>query len=203
MRRGKGVLTMAWKKPIVLVCLAALGAGLVATGGEKPGDQPVGADLRLSIAAVDSFELLAGTPDFRVTIENMRSKDVMVNLGVMLANGKVMVPNAIRLVLTDAQGESRTYHCKGQRVGGRMDDLVVPLPAGSLYSLRLSLDDYMCAESMESLLKLEPGEYRIHAELEAKGAQCLNSDTEGMELMNYWIGNLESDAVTFRIAEMR
>jgi len=181
-----------------LAALVAIGVGFAAPG-VKASDATDGIDIRMSIAAVESARP-TGLPDFRVTIENTGDKDFMVNLGFMLANGKVMVPEAIRLVLTDAQGESRVYRRKGLWVGGRMDDFVVPLAAGSRYGLRLNLDDYVTGDAMESALKLKPGEYRIRAELDAKGAQCLNNDTEGMALMNHWIGKLESDAVAFRIA---
>jgi len=42
--------------------------------------------------------------DFYVAIDNVGDRDVVVNLGYMIANGKVMFPEAVRLLLTDSYG---------------------------------------------------------------------------------------------------
>ena len=47
--------------------------------------------LRMSIIAVTAQEA-KGIPAFRVTVENIGDKDAVLNLGMMLANGKVHRP---------------------------------------------------------------------------------------------------------------
>lgn len=141
---------------------------------------------------------------FRLELENVGDKDVMVNLGMMLANGKVMMPDAIYLILVDAKGESRDLFFSDRRypgVAGRVDDYVVPLRAGSTYSLRLSLNDYWCPETKEYQISLEVGEYRIQAVLDANEAQHINGDTQGMRLMNYWTGTLRSAPIELNVQE--
>ena len=46
-------------------------------------------------------------PKFRIELRNAAEKDLVVNLGMMLANGKMQYPNALVLILTDAQRKSR------------------------------------------------------------------------------------------------
>jgi len=40
------------------------------------------------------------SPEFLISIQNISTRDFVVNLGFMFANGKVMFPEAIRLSLT-------------------------------------------------------------------------------------------------------
>jgi hypothetical protein len=44
---------------------------------------------------------------FILAIQNIGEKDVVLNLGSMLSNGKVMFPEAIELTLTDTSGKTR------------------------------------------------------------------------------------------------
>jgi hypothetical protein len=63
----------------------------------------------------------------------------------MLANGKVMLPAAIRLLLTDPAGHTRELQFFDRRypaVAGRVDDFTVALRARSIYALRVSLNQY-------------------------------------------------------------
>ncbi len=43
---------------------------------------------------------------FEVLLENIGTDDVVLNLGHMLANGKVMFPDAVRLALTRPDGST-------------------------------------------------------------------------------------------------
>ncbi|MBA7485176.1 hypothetical protein ES707_20711 [subsurface metagenome] len=190
------------KTVILLLSLAAVGTALVLAAGEaqtpgRPDQQANDAELRMSIIAT-TRENANETSVFCVTLENAGDKDVVLNLGMMLANGKVHLPAAIRLILTDTNGQSRELHFFDRRyaaVAGRIDDYVVPLRAGSTYTVKLSLDDYWCPETKQFQLKPKPGEYHIRAELTAKGASCVNSDMEGVKLMNFWKGKLQSDFI--------
>jgi hypothetical protein len=144
------------------------------------------------------------TPVFHVTLKNAGDKDVVLNLGTMLANGKVLLPDAVHLILIDSAGKSRELHFADRRypgVAGRIDDYAVPLRVGSSYSLRLSLDNFWCPETKEFRLQLKPGQYRVRSEFTGRGAQFVNRDMEGITLMNFWQGTLQSDVTTFRIGE--
>ena len=154
----------------------------------RPGQEAAGARLRMSISAPD--QQADGSFTFRAALENTGDNDIVLNLGTMLANGKVQLPDAIRLILTDARGESRELHFFDRRypgVGGRVDDYVVPLRAGSSYSIKMSLDDYWSPDTKEHRLNLAPGKYRIRAEFTGSGAR------------HVWKGKLRSDETAFLV----
>lgn len=198
---------MNYKARIVLVLslfvlTRALAAGESLTT-EHPEGRPSEAELRMSISATVPKEA-EGATRFRVTIENTGAQDVILNLGAMLDNGKILLPQAIRLILTDSTGQTLELHFSDRRfpcVAGRVDDYSVPLRVGSVYTVALNLNDYWCPETKEFVLKLAPGEYRVRAELTGQGAQHVNLDTEGVRLLNFWKGKLESDPTQFRIGE--
>jgi len=149
----------------LFVLTRALTAGESLTT-ERPKGQPSEAELRMSISVAIPKEA-KGATRFRVTIENTGAQDVILNLGTMLANGKVHLPEAIHLILTDSTGQTRELHFADRRfpgLGGRVDDYSVPLRVGSVYTVALNLNDYWCPETKEFDLKLAPGEYRVRAE---------------------------------------
>ena len=183
------------------VAVAPLGdeqrLGTAAWSGHGPGKSQT-TQLRMSIST--PHQNVDGNFTFRLALENIGVNDIVLNLGTMLANGKVHLPDAIRLILTDATGESRELHFSDRRhpfVGGRVDDYSVPLRAGSSYSIKVSLDDYWSPDTKEPRLNLPPGEYRIRAEFTGSGARYVNLDTQGMKLMNFWRGTLRSDETRF------
>lgn len=193
------------KTVIFLVCLLSLGTAFVSAAGENTAPAPrkiqaSDARLRMSIS-VSTSRKVNESPIFRVSFENLGDIDVMLNLGMMLANGQVQIPERIRLVLTDAEGQARELHFSDTRIAGRADDYVLPLRVGSAYVIKLSLDDYWCPKTKEFQFKLKPGQYQVRAEFTGEAAKYLNSDTQGMGVMNYWKGELQSDQAAFRIEE--
>jgi len=194
-------------KCVQLCCAVAFIAGshsmfgnsqaLPAAGGMEWGTTNAG--LRMAISSVASGTERPEERRFYVAIENVGDGDVMVNLGYMIANE--MSPLAVRLVLTDPQGATRDLHYFDRRGGiaGRADDFLVALRAGSVYSLRLSLDRYYSPATKEYELKLARGPYRIEARFEGHGATTLNLDTRGIALFNFWKGTLRSNSLAFEI----
>lgn len=171
----------------------------------RPTSQPTAPatdGLRLSIEVTETQH-----PDavvFRVSIENVGEDDALLNLGEMLGNGNVLLPDAIRLTLTDSAGESRELRFSDREhpgVAGRVDDYILPLRSGSVHTLRLSLVDYWSPDTQEFRIELKPGTYSVRAAFTGTGAQALNSDTEGLRLMHFWTGRLESPAARFQIGE--
>jgi hypothetical protein len=193
---------------IILLSLVTASTVFLLAAGEaqtsiRPDLQASNAELRMSIIAITPREAKR-VPAFRVTVENIGDKDVVLNLGMMLANGRVHLPTEIRLILTDSGGETKELHFSDKRypgVTGRIDDYAVPLSVGSAYTLRLSLDNFWCPKTKEFRLNLKPGVYRVRSELTGKGAQFVNGDMEGMKLMKFWKGTLQSDVTVFQIGE--
>lgn len=127
-------------------------------------------------------------------------QDYMLNLGVMLGNGRVQLPQAIRLILTDAQGKKRelNFSDKGYPgVAGRVDDFIVPLRFGSVYVLRLELDQFWCPDTKEFQLNLPKGRYRIFAEYESMGIASATSPP--IPALPYWKGTLRSNEMEFEV----
>ncbi len=161
-----------------------------------------GVKLKVSIRVanpenIDSLRLYA-------TFENVGNIDTFLNLGMMIGNGKTLLPEAVRLVLTDVNGQVRELHFfdrKHAGVGGRIDDYAVPIRAGSAYTLRLSLQDYYCPKSREFVLNLKPERYSVRVKFAGKGPQYLNVDTAGLKFMPFWTGKLESNVAKFQVGK--
>jgi hypothetical protein len=160
--------------------------------------------LRMAISPVTPGAVPPQRAEFYVAFQNVGDKDIILNLGSMLANGKVHFPEAVHLILTDAQGKTRELQFSDKRypgVLGRVDDFIVALRSGATYILRLSLEQYWCPSTKEFDLRLIEGRYRIAARFEGKGANSVNLDMQGIALMNFWKGTLQSDWLDFEVSE--
>lgn len=115
-------------KSILLLSLVAVTALLGRNSAEA-------AELKMSIrvTAPGSTESLR----LHVTFENVSDKDTVLNLGMMIGNGRVHMPDAVRLILIDSGGSLRELHFSDKRGGiaGRVDDYIVPLRTGSSYMI--------------------------------------------------------------------
>src|SRR5262245_58338768 len=69
--------------------------------------------LRLGLCRTEAKE--EGRVRYLVTLENVGADDLVVNLGLMLGNGKKQLPTAIRLIFTDGDGKKRILQ---RKVGG-------------------------------------------------------------------------------------
>lgn len=155
--------------------------------------------LRLGVS-VRSGNLPPTAVEFDVALQNVGDNDFVVNLGFMLANGRVMFPRAIRLLLTDPAGATRELDFVDRRfavVAGRLDEFTVALRTGSIYVLRMRLDQYVSPATKEFALKLADGRHRIVARFEGQGATIGNLDMPGLAFMNFWKGTVQSNSVEF------
>ena len=134
---------------------------------------------------------------FDLSLQNVGTKDFVLNLGIMLGNGRVMFPQAIRIVLTSPDGKSRELEIPQPRIAGRVDDFIVALRVGATYVLPITLDQYWSAETGESGVKLKPGRHRISARFEGRGAVIPNLDMQGVKLLNFWQGSVNSGELQF------
>ena len=110
------------------------------------------------------------------------------------SNGKVQLPQNISLNVTDASGKTRKLKFFDRRysaIAGRVDDYVVPLRAGSSYTLKLRLDQFSSPDTKEFELKFFSGKYQISAQFEGGGAKTRNLDVPGIKLMDFWLGNVQ------------
>jgi hypothetical protein len=145
--------------------------------------------------------LTSSGSNLRLAFANVGDRDLTVNLGVMMANGKVQLPDRVAMKFTDAQGKTRLFHFWDKRypgVFGRLDDYVVPLRAGSTYTLQLTLNQFWCQETKEFSIPLLSGNNYLAAQFEGTGTNAVNLDMSGIKLMNFWFGQAESNTLTMR-----
>jgi hypothetical protein len=179
----------------VLLSLSSAGAVDKTAKADEAGTAVTG--LRMSLSATGSAT--AGDLDFRLALENVGERDLTLNLGMMLANGKplrgrALFPTNIRLELTDAAGKTRELQYMGPNVAGRVDDYAVQLRVGSSYTLRVPYNQFWFPVGQQSALELEAGDYQVRARYEGSGAM----HDSGKFILNYWQGDVRSNAVTIR-----
>jgi hypothetical protein len=203
-------LTKKVHKNLMLVLIASLFASLLVLGGLsaalKPSAETWGeavSGLQMTIYLDRAEGVPSKAPKFRVELRNAAQKDLVVNLGMMLANGKMQYPNAVVLVLTDAQGKSRRLDLREPgAIAGRVDPFVLPIPIGATFSIPVDLDKYWAAESKEFDYKLKPGTYSLEAQFTGRSVsqQEANLDVKGIALMPYWTGTVASNQFRFEVS---
>ncbi len=145
-------------------------------------------------------EVRSAKPLFRIELHNAGDQPLILNLGMMLANGRKQYADAIHLSLTDARGRALPLELKGPAfVAGRIDPLVVPLPQGATITLPVDLTDYSSPKEHVWELSLAPGRYKLSAKYSGAGVfqRQANLDMKGISLMPYWTGTVESNVVEF------
>lgn len=135
--------------------------------------------------------------DLQIAFRNIGDHDVVLNIGIMLANGKVHVPDNIVLNVTDAHGKSCVLKFDS-RASGRVDDYMVPLRVNSIYTLRIKSDQVSGLNAHNLDIALLPGINRLKAQYRGTDAQHVNSDVEGIKAMNFWLGTAESNTLIIK-----
>jgi hypothetical protein len=162
----------------------------------RPSDRP-------GIAAPKLLLTSTGTPTlFRVEMQNPSTQDLVLNLGLELANGREQYVDALEYTLTTPDG--RVLHLESRGPGliaGRIDPLIVPLPSGASYSFLVDLDE--CWAPKEKILKLHlvPGSYALRAEYTGRAVSEpeANLDVKGIALMPYWVGTVTATPAMFTV----
>jgi hypothetical protein len=184
---------------VILFSSAAL--SLMAWSKHTTRHEPT-SSLQLSIVRDSSERPAGGAPKFRVELRNTGKDDLILNLGIMLANGRKEYPKAIVLIITDSEGKSRIFDLREPAfVAGRLDPLTLPLPIGATFSLPVDLANYWSAATQEFEYKLR-GSYSIEAKFTGEGVsrQDANLDVKGLALMPYWVGEVTSNRLTLEVA---
>jgi hypothetical protein len=158
--------------------------------------------LQMAIYLDQAKTIPSKLPKFRVELRNAGENDLVLNLGIMLANGKRQYPSAVFLTLTDAQAKSRRLDLLGPAgIAGRSDPFVLPIPVGAAFSIPVDLSKYAAVASKEFDYKPQPGAYSIEAQFTGSGVtqQEANLDVKGIALMPYWKGTVTSNQLRFEI----
>lgn len=155
--------------------------------------------LRIGISPVKTYQQNDNDKTrFNVTLQNVGKKDLVLNLGMMLANGKEQYSTGVKLIFTDPNGKTYEFHNNIGRhpgIAGRVDPFVVPLAVGCTYVLRVDFDNYWLVPVGISLPK---GQYHVAAIFESKAVVHTNLDMEGISLMLYWTGVIKSEELLFK-----
>ena len=154
--------------------------------------------------AVDGLQICLATygSNLQLTLRNVGDHDLTLNLGMMLANGKVQLPTRVAMKFTDSHGNTRVFEFFDKRhanVAGRVDDYIVFLRVGSTYTLQVSLDQFWCQESKEFSIPLLSGDNYLTAQFEGSGATLVNSDMPGIKHIKFWLGKVHSNTLTLRL----
>jgi hypothetical protein len=137
----------------------------------------------------------ASNARFQVQLRNPTDHDLMLDIGTVL--GSVQVPRRIQLFLTGKDG--RTLQVEPLRgnagiIGGRVDPMLLPLPAGASYSFPVDLKNYFAPEAHIWQLMLPSGHYKLKAEYESEARPdytCYGVAS--------WKGMIESPTVEFTL----
>jgi hypothetical protein len=152
-----------------------------------------GLRLRLQLPAAARGEKVP--PQCEVTLENVGDTDLNVKLGFSLANGKSHHPAALRLLVRGKGNKTRTLNYAAlPGVVGRVDPFIVPLPAGSRYTLRCKFAKYADSETGDRI-DLTAKDYWIAAELLGEAVTNTNLDVRGLALIPCWQGKVRSNEV--------
>jgi hypothetical protein len=190
-------------KPLSMILAALLLLVSVPAPGPLASDQ-TSRELEMSVLVDPPRELSARPPKFRVELRNIGDHDLILNLGIMLANGRRQYADAIVLTIVDPQGKTRQFALKGPgMIAGRVDPLIVPLPVASAFSISVDLDNYWAASSQEFDYRFGRGAYLLEAQFTGKGLsqQEANLDVKGLALMPYWKGTVTSNQLSFKVGK--
>src|SRR5215204_5240404 len=174
------------KKPSRIL-LASLGLVVVLSSTKASRCSQESADCGEAVAGVQMCLSSMGS-NLQIALRNIGNHDVTLNLGVMTGNGKVQLPDRIAMKFTDARGKTRLFKFGDKRypgVLGRLDDYVLPLRAGSTYTIQLTLDQFWCQETKEFSIPLLHGNNHLTAQFEGTGSNTSNLDMPGIKLMNF------------------
>jgi hypothetical protein len=182
--RSATMCNLSWAIPLFSV----FAFGSLGTASLSPERAACGAPvsgLTLCLASV------SGTDSASVEIRNDGSSDVLIQLGIMIANGAHQYPNAITLVLSDSNRvEIEGTLIDPPGVAGRVDPLVIPLPAGAAFRIPLRLSRYVFHAAGQA------GELDFGGQRRAIRAKLTGRRPDRSELISFWTGTAVSNAIT-------
>ena len=200
MKLPKGFHNTFWCIFFAGLLLSTGSSARIEPSSQTSGQAVSGLQLTVHLDQAESMESKA--PKFKIEFHNVGESDLVLNIGITLANGKKQYPNAVVLAITDSQGKTRRFTLREPAiVAGRMDPLILPIPVGASFSISVDLDKYWAAASGEFDYKFKPGTYSLEAQFTGKGVSQreANLDVQGIALMPYWTGAVTSNQQQFKV----
>jgi hypothetical protein len=178
------------------ISVAVVLCGTEISHGQAASPQP---ELQAALTVVPNGTSL---PIFEIELTNSGNHDLVLNLGMMLANGRQQFADAIHLSLRDAQNNTEILELKGLPIiAGRIDPFAVPLPKGARMILPINIADYWIPKQNVFEIKLAPGRYFLSADYEGEAPQFVNLDMQAIILMPFWLGRVKSSEISFVVPE--
>ena len=141
---------------------------------------------------------------FRAELRNAGDEALVLNLGMMLANGRMQYADRIHLLLTASDGKQlHLDRLDPPTINGRVDPMVVPLPPGAAMTLPIDLRNYIAPQENVWDLALTAGRYSLSAAYKGEGVsqRSANLDMKGIALMPFWTGDAVSPALRFTLTQ--
>jgi hypothetical protein len=145
-------------------------------------------------------------PGFLVKFTNVGTYPLILSMGFTFARE---YPEAIHLLLTDAQGKTFLLDLSGPGViGGIASPYVVHLSAGAIYALPIDLDDYIVHHIAHKeviwVSDLPSGYYTLKAEYTGLDAfhQPVDHPARRTALTPYWTGTVISNPLAFTFTQV-
>jgi hypothetical protein len=155
-----------------------------------PEEPAWGKPIKAMRLGLHTMKAKGGEARLMAVIENVGDDDLIVRLGIMLANGKKQLPTAVRLTLTGGDGKSRTLVRKVGVIAGRVEPFIVPLAAGCRYSVSCDLGQFVPMDAPG--MPPTPGRYKMAAEFVGESVTGKVNGDSGPGLMSYWTGTIRS-----------
>jgi hypothetical protein len=163
---------------------------------------PAEKQLSIGIVLTVTNVTVKSPSEILICFKNVSKEDVVLNLGITLANGKVHHPTGLELVLTEYDGgTNRFQYIPLGGIAGRVDPFVVPLPAGATFQICCPLKSFIQNNSNRWPGLMRPGQYRLAATFTGKvvNKEDANIDMVGLSLIQYWTGKAHSGEISISI----
>ncbi len=172
---------------VILTAGCMAGEGLHAAGDVSDRGQSAGVTLALVKGSTGA--------NYSAAFRNQSAKPLFLVIGTIVANDKWLCPSNIKLLIVGPDGKARrsnsSFGCdRSGAMAGRMDPLIIPLAAGASYSLPVV--DFKGASA---------GRYSVKAIYTGVpiSLKSSNSDMQGLSLIHYWTGTIDSNTVAVEI----
>ena len=174
-----------------------LSLGLAQAGFAQTADMPQG-NVEISVIRTERPTV------FRVELHNPGGEALVLNVGMALANGSRQYIDRVHLALTMPDGKVLHLEPMGPGfIAGRVDPLIVPLPAGATFAFPVDLQSYVAPKADVWRVDFAAGTYSLQAEYAGAGVSSseANLDVKGIALMPFWKGEVVSSPVEFTVPQ--
>lgn len=187
---------MIYLKLLVLVVLLAVSSSSFCAEPHTQGQVTNG--LQMSLSILDVSPTISESSRIGISFANLGDKDVLLELGEMLGNGRFLSPSSIRLKVIDPNTKFVEYTFVDNRyavVAGRVDDFVLPLRAGSDFTFKFDLSQFRSTETKQFGVKFHKGSYSISAFY--RGEDPKFATALWLDKSLFWKGIVQSNVLKF------